>query len=84
MKHFALKGNIFFTPQKNELTALPNFYVICKDGICQGVYPALPEDCRNIRVIGFGDALIIPGMVDLHIHAPQYVFRGTGTLRMSC
>ncbi|MBR1686336.1 MAG: amidohydrolase family protein, partial [Clostridia bacterium] len=26
----------------------------------------------------YGDCLIIPGMVDLHIHAPQYAFRGTG------
>ena len=25
-----------------------------------------------------GDCLIIPGMTDLHIHAPQYTFRGTG------
>ena len=29
-------------------------------------------------MIDFGDALIIPGMVDLHIHAPQYAFRRTG------
>ena len=25
-----------------------------------------------------GDALIVPGMVDLHAHAPQYAFRGLG------
>ena len=24
------------------------------------------------------DALIVPGMVDLHAHAPQYAFRGLG------
>ena len=41
MKHFALKGNIFFTPQTNELTALPNFYVICKNVIVKGYYELL-------------------------------------------
>jgi guanine deaminase len=24
----------------------------------------------------YGDALVFPGMVDLHVHAPQYAFRG--------
>ena len=29
--------------------------------------------CRD-----YGDKLIIPGLVDLHVHAPQYTFRGLG------
>ena len=28
-------------------------------------------------IVDHGDALIFPGMVDLHVHAPQYAFRGT-------
>lgn len=79
MKHFALKGNILFTPQTHELHAIPNSYVICHQDTCKGVYPVLPDEFRNIHVIDYGDALIIPGMVDLHVHAPQYAFRGTGT-----
>lgn len=78
MEQFALKGNIIFTPQQNEITAFPNAYTICHEGICRGIHQNLPDEFRNIRVIDFGDALIIPGMVDLHIHAPQYAFRGTG------
>lgn len=78
MSRFALKGNIIFTPQKNELLTFPDSYVICRQDTCEGVYPELPEEYRNIHVIDFGDALIVPGMVDLHIHAPQYAFRGTG------
>ncbi len=30
-------------------------------------------------VMDYGDRLIIPGMTDLHLHAPQYAFRGLGT-----
>ena len=26
----------------------------------------------------YGDALIIPGLTDLHVHAPQFVYRGLG------
>ena len=71
MEQFALKGNVLFTPRKDELKAFPNAYVICREGTCEGVYQSLPEEFRNIHVMDFGDALIIPGMVDLHIHAPQ-------------
>ena len=42
------------------------------------MFQALPEEYRGIPVTDYGDALIIPGLVDLHIHAPQYAFRGTG------
>ena len=77
MSQFALKGNIIFTPNKNKLLTFPESYVICRQDTCAGVYTELPEDYKNIRVIDFGDALIVPGMVDLHIHAPQYAFRGT-------
>ncbi len=78
MKLFALRGNIIFTPQKNELLTFPDSYVICRQDTCAGVYTALPDEYKNINVIDFGNSLIIPGMVDLHIHAPQYAFRGTG------
>ena len=78
MEQFALKGNVLYTPRKDELKTCPNAYVICREGICEGVYETLPEEFREIHVMDFGDSLIIPGMVDLHIHAPQYAFRGTG------
>lgn len=34
MEEFALKGNILFTPQQNEIVAFPNAYTICHEGIC--------------------------------------------------
>lgn len=75
MDLFALKGNIIYTPQRKELKVLPNAYAVCRDGLCEGTYQTLPDEFKGIRVADFGDALIIPGMVDLHIHAPQYAFR---------
>ena len=31
MDLFALKGNILYTPQKKELAALPDAYVVCRE-----------------------------------------------------
>ena len=36
----------------------------------------MPDEYASLPLYDYGDALIFPGMVDLHIHAPQYAFRG--------
>lgn len=75
---FALKGNICYSENKDHLVIRENSYAVCEDGICQGVFEELPEKYRNIDCVDYGDKLIIPGLVDLHVHAPQYPFRGLG------
>ena len=42
------------------------------------MYPTLPEEYEGILVEHYGDRIIVPGFVDLHVHAPQYAFRGLG------
>lgn len=75
---FALKGNICYSIDKDELSIHEQSYVVCENGVCAGVYPSLPERYRGIACADHGDRLIIPGLVDLHVHAPQYAFRGLG------
>ena len=77
MNSFILKGNICFSISKNELKTLSG-YVVCKDGKCAGAFEKLPDEYKDLELRDFSDNLIIPGMVDLHIHAPQYAFRGMG------
>ena len=48
------------------------------DGICKGAFTELPEQYRGLQLYDYGERLIIPGMTDLHVHAPQYTFRGIG------
>ena len=43
-----------------------------------GIFEELPEVYRNFPVEDFGDKMILPGLVDLHVHAGQYAFRGLG------
>ena len=41
-----------------------------------GIFNDIPEEYRDLELIDYGDKLIFPGMIDLHLHAPQYAFRG--------
>ena len=77
-KSFILKGHICYTPEVGKLVIRENAFVICEDGVCRGVFEEVPERYSGLKVIDCEDRMILPGLVDLHIHAPQYPFRGTG------
>ena len=78
MKKFAIKGNLCYSKNRNTLCITENSYVVCEDGKCSGIFETLPESLQNIPCFDYTNQLIIPGLVDLHVHAPQYSFRGLG------
>ena len=53
-----------------------NAFAVCVDGASKGVFDAFPEEYASWPLYDYGDALIFSGMGDLHVHAPQYAFRG--------
>jgi guanine deaminase len=73
-----LKGNIIYAKSGSELTAVKNGYLVSEAGVITGVFRQLPERYEGAAVRDYGDSLIIPGLVDLHLHAPQYAIRGMG------
>ena len=73
---FVIKGNICQTITAKELDLHEGAFAVCKDGISQGIFDKLPEEYADLPLFDYGDTLIFPGMVDLHVHAPQYAFRG--------
>ena len=73
---FVLKGNICQTTTPTELDLHEHAYAVCIDGVSKGIFDVLPEEYADLPLHDYGDALIFPGMVDLHVHAPQYAFRG--------
>ena len=75
---FALKGTICYSLTPRTINFMENSYVVCENGICAGTFSTLPDEYQNIKVVDMGDQLIIPGFTDLHLHAPQYAYRGTG------
>lgn len=75
---FILKGNIVYSKNQTELAICEHGYLVCKDGKVDGIYQTLPFRLGGNPIRDYGDRLIIPGLVDLHIHAPQYSYRGLG------
>jgi len=74
----ALKGQIIFTANNKKFEIFNNSYLIESGGKVEGIYKELPNHLQGIKVFDFGDSLIIPGFVDLHLHAPQYQNIGLG------
>ena len=73
---FALKGDIVYSKDYNELCEHKDSYVICENHRSLGIFDTLPEQYKKIKVFDYNNHLIIPGLVDLHLHAPQYPFIG--------
>ena len=78
MKSYVMKGDICYSKASNELCVVENGYVVCEDGRCTGVFEELPEAYKAFPLYDYENKIIIPGLVDLHVHAPQYPFRGLG------
>lgn len=76
MKDFVIKGHICYSQTEKELKIVEDGYLVCKNGKSAGVYTSLPPEYGSFPLTDYGDRLIIPGMVDLHTHAPQFAFRG--------
>ena len=73
-----LKGNIIHTPDSSKLFCHPNSYLVAEDNQIAGIFRELPEKYADVPVSDYGDRLIIPGLCDMHVHAPQFVYRGLG------
>ena len=73
-----IRGDIVFTENKNKFTVISDGYLISKDGKVVGVYEELPHKFKYGHVEDYEGKLIIPGFVDLHMHAPQFNLCGLG------
>ncbi len=73
---FVIKGNVCQTINSNELDIHEKACIVCVNGISKGVFDDLPLEYSSFPFYDYGDSLVFPGMIDLHIHAPQYAFRG--------
>lgn len=78
MNSFVLKGDVVFCPTNKRMIAIEDAYIVVRGGICELVYGKLPDDAKDLPLHDYTGKLVMPGMVDLHIHAPQYAYRGLG------
>ncbi len=78
MSKIVLKGNIAFTPTKDKFETHENSYIIVEDGKVVDICKELDKSYKDYTIQDFSDKLIVPGFIDLHLHAPQYPNRGLG------
>ncbi|MCR5789252.1 MAG: amidohydrolase family protein [Lachnospiraceae bacterium] len=74
---FVLRGAVVYSGSETELMAYEDAFVVCVNGVSEGVFTELPEVYKALPLTDAGGMLIMPGMTDLHIHAPQYALRGS-------
>ena len=73
-----LKGNLVSVPALGKLEIVEHgCLVLHDDGSIQSVEKAVPQNA-DAEVIDYGDSLIMPSFVDMHLHAPQYPMLGMG------
>ena len=76
VRNYVMKGNICYSKSSNDICIVENGYLVCEDKKCAGVYTELPEQYEFFPLFDYSEQLVVPGLVDLHVHAPQYSFRG--------
>lgn len=74
----AIKGDIIFTKNINQFEIIEDGYLVIKDDKIERVCKELDE---NIDIIDYTNHIIIPGFVDVHMHAPQINNIGLGADR---
>lgn len=73
-----LKGNIIFTSTPDKFETYPNSYILVIDGRVKSITNEIPKGYKKEDVEDLGNSLIIPGFVDVHVHAPQLYNMGIG------
>lgn len=75
---FVLKGDVCHNLSPREVSCVEGGYLVCVDGRSAGVFEELPERYAALPLVDCTGHLVIPGLCDIHLHAPQYAFRGLG------
>jgi guanine deaminase len=77
-ENFVIQGDICWSKSSTVLETRPNSFLVCVDGKSAGVFSRLPDQYAGLQIFRHNGKLVIPGLVDLHTHAPQFALRGRG------
>ena len=72
---FLVKGTFIDTITKDALR-IRKGYILVQDGVINNFSEENPDS--SLKLFDYTDKLIIPGLSDLHLHAPQYPNAGLG------
>lgn len=78
MRNLVIKGDIVFTKERGKFTIFEDSYLYIEDGKVKSISNSLENIYKDYTLKDYSDKIIIPGFVDLHLHAPQFPNRGLG------
>lgn len=73
-----LKGHLIYSVSAEKLQTIEDGFLVAQGEKILGVYKELPAEYEQETIEDYTGKLIIPGLTDIHVHAPQYTFRGLG------
>ncbi len=73
-----VKGHFIYTRTAENYEVYKNSCLVSVDGKVEGIYPSVPDRFKGVPVHDYGNRLVIPGFVDLHLHAAQFLQSGMG------
>jgi guanine deaminase len=76
--NFILKGDICWSKNSQNIETRGGAYLVCVKGRSAGVFEKVPKEYASLPLRDHSGKLIIPGLTDLHMHAPQFNFRALG------
>lgn len=74
---FSIRATVYQTPSATRFEHLDDVVITLDDGVITHVVP-VPEHAGSIDVELEANTVLVPGFIDLHIHAPQWPQLGTG------
>ena len=77
-REYIVRGNLIYTKTMDRFSVQIDGGIRIKDGRIQAVGSYQSLAARDIPVLDYRGAMIIPGFIDLHVHAPQYGQIGMG------
>ena len=74
---YLLHGDLCFSKDRMRIETMENGYMHIRDGKIIELYETVPANLSSLERKDYHGKIVLPGMVDLHLHAPQYAYRGT-------
>ena len=74
---FIVKGNIIWSESLSSIKSMEDSFLVVEEGKVKGVFKTLPSQYSSLSIYDSGNGLVVPGLSDIHVHAPQFGFRGT-------
>ena len=78
MNSFCLKGDFIYADKNKNLIEKEDSYCVVINNVSKGIFKEIPFKFKDLPLKDYSGKVITPGLIDLHLHAPQYNYRGVG------